>query len=203
MSMPQSQKGLRTRDRILRAARRLFAAKGFSGTTTRRIARQARVNEASIFRYFPTKRDLYAAIIQKKIEEEPAFQFPPAGPGRRLDDRGLLRAIARWMFALIEHDPDFLRLLYFSALEGHALSEMFFDNYVEHLTAQLRGYIEREMDRGRYRRLDPFLAARAFLGMVAHHLLVQELFAPKFHRRFSKQRVIETFVEIFLKGMGG
>ena len=46
------------------AAKELFARQGFEGTTTRQIAERARVNEAIIFRHFPSKEDLYWAISE-------------------------------------------------------------------------------------------------------------------------------------------
>ena len=47
---------------ILLAAVPLFAAKGFNGTTTREIARAARVSEALLYRHFPSKESLYAEL---------------------------------------------------------------------------------------------------------------------------------------------
>ena len=48
---------------LIVAAASLFAAKGFNGTTTKEIAKAAGVSEALVFKYFPTKRTLYAAIL--------------------------------------------------------------------------------------------------------------------------------------------
>src|ERR1700693_4373505 len=56
------------RQQILEVAMSLFARQGFEGTTTRQIAEMARVNEAIIFRHFPTKEDLYWAIIEGKCK---------------------------------------------------------------------------------------------------------------------------------------
>src|SRR5215470_219425 len=54
------------RAQIIGIAERLFARKGFKGTTTREIADRARVNEAIIFRHFPHKEDLYWAVVDSK-----------------------------------------------------------------------------------------------------------------------------------------
>src|SRR5690242_9488447 len=52
---------------IIAAAASLFAARGFTGTTTREIAKAACCSEALVFKYFPTKRALYAAILAEKV----------------------------------------------------------------------------------------------------------------------------------------
>lgn len=51
------------REQILQAALKLFAQKGFQATTTKKIARTARVSEGLIFRYFQTKEGLFEAIL--------------------------------------------------------------------------------------------------------------------------------------------
>src|SRR5260370_41054376 len=47
---------------IIRAARRVFAEKGFHGTTTRALAEYAGVSEALLFKHFPSKEALYSAM---------------------------------------------------------------------------------------------------------------------------------------------
>ena len=49
---------------IIRAVQRLFADKGFHGTTTRELAEAAEVSEALLFKHFPNKEALYSAMLQ-------------------------------------------------------------------------------------------------------------------------------------------
>src|SRR5687768_5695499 len=51
---------------IIRAALRLFAEKGFKGTTTRELAAAVGVTEPVLYEHSRTKRDLYSAIIEEK-----------------------------------------------------------------------------------------------------------------------------------------
>src|SRR6266404_1975061 len=48
---------------IIKAVRRVFADKGFDGTTTRELADAAGVSEALLFKHFPSKESLYAAML--------------------------------------------------------------------------------------------------------------------------------------------
>ena len=47
---------------IIQAVRRVFAEKGFDGTTTRELAEAAGVSEALLFKHFPNKEALYLAM---------------------------------------------------------------------------------------------------------------------------------------------
>ncbi|HWP91536.1 MAG TPA: TetR/AcrR family transcriptional regulator [Thermodesulfobacteriota bacterium] len=190
-----------TRHKILETAIRLFSERGFNGTTTKEIAEEAGVNEALIFRYFSTKRDLYGAIIERKIEEEPGIELHIEAYRGTKDDWLIFKTIALRMFDCVEKDPTFMRLLYFSALEGHELSDMFFDTYVEYITMVLTDYIEERISEGAFKKLNPLLAARAFMGMVSNYIVGQELFGEKRRRQPEKEEVAETFVKIFLDGI--
>src|SRR5258708_23956024 len=52
-----------TRRRILEAAERVFSREGFQGATTREIAREAQVNEVTLFRHFRTRDELVARLF--------------------------------------------------------------------------------------------------------------------------------------------
>ena len=62
------------RDRILAAAARVYAEHGFRGTTTRRVATAAEVNEVTLFRHFGTKEALITAALSRL---ESASILPP------------------------------------------------------------------------------------------------------------------------------
>jgi AcrR family transcriptional regulator len=51
------------KEAIVDAVRDVFAAKGFDGTTTRELARAAGVSEALLYKHFPSKESLYAAML--------------------------------------------------------------------------------------------------------------------------------------------
>jgi len=203
MSNDISGKGSRaadTRESILEAAIELFSKNGFAGTTTRQIARKAKKNEALIFRHFPTKKDLYAAIIQQKISRRSTKELLEAVEATDVDDETFLRKLAHSVVRVKSEDMQFLRLLYFSALEGHDLAQLFFDTYVKQLRRQLKKFMQAGMEAGRFRKMDPRLASRAFIGMLAHYQVALELF--RFEKGMpSMAKAADVFVDIFLNGI--
>lgn len=188
------------RKQILNVAMRLFARQGFQGTTTRQIAEAARVNEAIIFRHFPTKDDLYWAVIEHKIE---------AGNGHeRLRDRlrgsqatEIFASIAQEILERRAKDTTMSRLLLFTGLENHRLSHRFFRTYVAEYYETLADHIRDRIRAGEFRDVDPLLAARCFLGMAVYHSWVQELFGGKRYQKFDNQQVSRTLADIWLAGM--
>lgn len=186
------------RQQILNAATELFARQGFQGTTTRQIAERAGINEAIIFRHFATKDDLYWAILHEKSQL--------AGGVKRLEQHlqsggSDLQVFSDLAQRMLRRDTTMTRLLLFSALENHRLSHRFFRTHVADYYQTLASYIRQGVEDGRFRRIDPMLAARSFLGMVFYHFMVQELFGGKRYHHYSPAAVSQTLAEIFLQGM--
>jgi len=188
------------RDQILDAAMQCFASTGFRGTTTREIASRVGLTEAALYRHFASKEALYAAIIARKIDAPDLTAHLEAAAAAG-DDRAVLGGLARTLIERAEADPAFLRILLFTALEGHSLSEPFFAARVLRMREFLTGYIARRVREGGFRALDPVLAARAFLGMVSDYMNVRVVFRQQASYPQPSGEVVDTFVSIFLAGI--
>jgi len=187
------------RQDILKAAIELFAKNGFRGTTTRDLASQADVNEAIIFRYFTNKTELYRAILEEKVHQGDTHYKEVEQMAQTSDIQTFLEFIGHRFLERHEQDSTFMRLLLFSALEGHELVDMFLAAIA--VRDPMVHYVQRQMDEGKFRRMDPYLAARAFLGMFVGHVQMQEIFGQKKTREFDRSEVVRTFVSIYLAGM--
>jgi AcrR family transcriptional regulator len=60
---------------ILKAVGRVFAEKGFHGTTTRELAKAAGVSEALLFKHFPNKEALFSAMKTACCDEQDILRF--------------------------------------------------------------------------------------------------------------------------------
>jgi len=190
------------RGQILRGAMELFAEKGFRGTTTREIAQNLGISEALMFKYFPSKEALYRAIIQKRTDGTEEMFFPKEAIQAK-DDRGVFRAIASNLIARNTGDPTFMRLILYSALEGHDLSRIFFENHVMGKTRLLSDYIRQRIKEKAFKPVPPLLAARAFMGMIIHYVQFREIHGMKSFMKFSQKKAVHTFVDTFLNGLTG
>jgi AcrR family transcriptional regulator len=194
------------RQQILDVAIRLFSQKGFRGTTTKEIALAAGVNEAIIFRHFATKRELYSAIIDQKAcaTEMVAKQADVVKAIEQRNDRKLFEILALHILEVHEHDETFMRLMFYSALEGHELSDMFFRNQVAERYREIANYIKQRIQEGAFRKVDPQIAVRAFFGMVIHHAQTKRFFNQSLGDQkitLSNRVAAERFTDLFLTGL--
>jgi AcrR family transcriptional regulator len=197
--------GEERRHQILDVAMKLFSERGFRGTTTKEIAQAAGVSEAMVFRHFATKEELYSAILDyKACTSGGAFEpeFMAADAIQRKDDRAVFESLALGALCHHEKDPQFQRLLLHSALEKHQLAQMFFDQFVRRVYEFLGNYVRERQAEGALRGIDPSIVVRAFIGMVMHHSLNNNLWDPT--RRLlsvSNEDAAKHFAGILLNGI--
>jgi len=113
----------------------------------------------------------------------------------------LFTTLARGILERNLRDTTLTRLLLFSSLESHDLTERFYRTYMAEFYELLAGYIRQRICEGKFRRVNPLLAARGFVGMVFYHILVQELFGGSRFKKFQIPKVAETITTIWLEGM--
>jgi AcrR family transcriptional regulator len=192
---------LKAREKLIQAAVRVFSEKGFSGASTREIARRARVNPTTLFRIFNSKEQLHAAAVdyviaglhvRKQIDAlaqrgDPATKFIA----------GVIKTLVDANFST----PEVQRILLNAALER---SEIAFTAVWERLVpivkcveAHLAGY----MARGELRKTDPLIAARLIIGAAVYHYQLYELLGAKKVAHFSQADLSNAFADIFYVGL--
>jgi AcrR family transcriptional regulator len=185
---------------IVEAAARIFADKGFRGTTTRELAAAVGVTEPVLYEHFRTKRDLYSAIIGEKAQQGLAILSALVERyADTQDDSGFFNDLGNTIIQWYAEDSTFIRLLLFSSLEGHELKDLFHDRSHECFNV-ISTYIDRRIEAGAMRPVNSRIAGRAFFGMVAHYALSGLVFgcAPFSE---SPKEVVAGMVDIFMKGM--
>ncbi len=193
--------GSERRAAIVQAAIRRFAMHGFRGTTTRELAAAAGVSEPVLYQHFATKRDLYTAIVDQLIEQahrrfdQRAKQLEPEAT-----DREFLQWLGESIVAYYLEDPDRIRLLLFSALEGHELADLWFEKATMDQIRWVERCLEKRIAAGTIRIQEPELVARAFIFMVGHFGLKHLLF-PGRCSPAPDGKLVEKLVDIFLNGI--
>ena len=193
------------REALVRSAMNLFAQRGFRGTTTREIAHAAGVSEAIIFRHFANKEELYAAILDHKACHHAPLPEPCdliADELARKDDRAVFQKLAAAFLEFHEQDPQFIRLLMYSALEGHELKDMFLNRNVREIYELLGAYIRQRQAEKAFREVNPVIVVRAFIGMIIHHSINKLLWdTEEQFLKISNEDAAREFTDILLRGI--
>jgi len=190
------------RQQLIRVAISLFSEKGFRGTTTKEIARAAGVTEAIIFRHFPTKDDLYSAILDYKANQLEFDEWLEElrKHAEQRDDEALFRAFFTKLVNYQCGDPDMIRLMLFSALEGHNLAQKFHDKRGSSLQKFLREYIALRQSEGAFKKVNVNAVVTCCFAMPTHHSMAKNLFRFK-NMDVPGEEAIATFTQLLLGGL--
>jgi Transcriptional regulator len=159
------------RDVILDVARQCFLAEGYAATSMSTIAARLGGSKGTLYNYFKSKEDLFAAVMERQCGALAETLFDVAHDGDTPRER-------------LEHFADsFLRLLLTPESRGiHRLvvaeserfpeiGRMFYDFGPKVLLTKIGEYLSDLMDKGVLRRADPFVAAQQFKDLAISGVL--------------------------------
>ena len=129
----------------------LFAKFGYNGVSTREIAASAEVNEVTIYRHFPRKRDLYLAVLSAELQRvhlrgELLARLAEAESGRMA-----LACAFELISTTLMQQPQLLRLLGYSALELSEDLDPLLRRHLGEFVEVLARYLEPWIERGELR----------------------------------------------------
>lgn len=190
------------RRQLLDTALNFFSHKGFNGTTTKEIAAAAGVTEAIIFRHFPSKQALYAAVLdcQHESGEHEAVIARWKSLMDANDDAGLFRALIEKVISGYRQDSRVQRALLFAALEGHQAGLELHRERALPIFELLCQYVARRQREGALRRaIPPEAMIGSVVGAAAHFGMMTQFFG--FRTDATDSDALEAFMDIFLHGI--
>ncbi|MEI3649525.1 MAG: TetR/AcrR family transcriptional regulator [Dolichospermum lemmermannii FEM_B0920] len=195
-SPPSSE--TQTRTRILQAAQRLFAAKGFEGTTTRDLAQTAGVAEGTLFRHFANKKAILVEVATSGWVDLLTDLLT------ELSEMGSYKAIAEVMRRRmwnLQKNADIMRVCFMEVQFHPDLRDRIQTEVIDKMTAVAEAFFQTAIDKGIYRQMDAKLGAKVFLGLFAiagfsDSTLIEPNASPQ-----EMQKMAEGLADIFLNGV--
>ncbi len=194
--MNRSKSG--TQERIVEAAAQLFSKKGFSGTSTRALARLADVNETSLYRYFPHKQDLFWAALQSRLERLRVSKDLRKGLLNGGNPEEVLPHLVEFLVNVGANQPELPKLLEVAFLELRSGAERLFRHYLTPIYDMIRDYLAHCMKNGTLHAMDPSIATIAFVSSIFVHQGVQSLFTDTQVPFSTTEDTVSTYSHFWL-----
>ncbi len=191
------------RQAILNAAKRVFIAHGYSGTSMEAIAEAAPVSKPTLYNHFKGKQELFAAVIESQCEA--VLNTLSSVKTELLDPVAGLKAIAGAFVELIyaEEALQLYRLIIAEQKHFPELGELVYRSGPEPVLRQLSSYLAELHARGALHIADVETSSRLFLDMLKGDQHFRCLLGLQSGLEdAAKQRLIDAAVSLFLKGHG-
>ena len=159
------------RAQLLRAARKVFRAKGYDGATVSEIVREAGVAQGTFYLYFPSKKDAAVSLLDGLMETMAQAVATAVESRTSFQDR--LESLIAAAFKVARKNADLFRLVFIGADETHpelhsqspehaSLLRVITDLFTDAIDA---GEMEATQA------MDPEIAARLAIGLLQHAML--------------------------------
>lgn len=165
------------RNRILDAATKVFAARGFHPTTIKDVAREAGIADGTIYNYFENKTALLLGVLDRMrasaLRDEDFSTFTEA------DFRGFLRAYLRVPLMVPRADNFALfRVVISEILVNEDLRKVYYAQILAPTLAMAERYFQRWAAQRALKPVDLSLTMRAtsgiVLGLILQHIMGDE-----------------------------
>lgn len=187
-----------TKQRLLDATLRLISEKGYLGTTTREIAREAGVTELTLFRHFGTKEKLFEALLRNHTFLPRLRQLLPELEGLSCEDS--LRLIATRFLLSLKERKSLVKIMYSEVTIYPEKIKKLYNKFLDDLRSTLASYFRALQKKGLFRSVSPEMAAQLFLGMLFSYFRSEEIMREGGMKKQTMEKNIGEFVDIFMFG---
>jgi AcrR family transcriptional regulator len=155
---------------ILRVARDIFSEVGYAATSMAQIAAKLGGSKATLYKYFPSKQELFAASLEDLISAHASDMLPPVPHDDGLE-KSLSELCGKLTTAMLS--PPLVALFRLVVAESPRFPELgqaYYDKVVVPGTERLSAFLQQCMDRHLIRVADPTVAARQLAALCRTNL---------------------------------
>ncbi len=189
---------IETQTRVLKAAQRLFAHRGYAGTTTRDLAHASGIAEGTLFRHFENKKAILVDVVTQGWVELLTDLLT------ELSEMGSYKAIEQVMrrrMLNMHKNADMMRVCFMEAQFHPDLRDRIQAEVIEKMADVAEAFFQTAMDRGIYRKMSPRIVAKVFLGMFMVAGFSQDTMMGSDASPKQMKEMAEGIADIFLNGV--
>lgn len=187
---------------IVAAALAVFAEKGFASARTEDIAARAGISKGALYLYFPTKEDLFRAVVHEAVVpniEALTAQMRAADMPFAALVRTMLPRFAEMV--LITRLGAVAKMVVGESGNFPELARVWYDSVISRAIGMLSGLIADAQQRGEIRPGDPRTHAFSIMGPMMMGVIWHETFSPIGSEAIDLPAVARQHVETVLGGM--
>lgn len=198
-SDPQSDSAAYTvEDKILNAARKVFSKDGYNGATTIKIAKEANVNEITIFRKFKSKENLLKAVIEKNQAETLETLDHILCREKSVDVEICIKSLGITLKQFFDDRMDFILMM---VAEGRKRPEIkrLFTLFRSKLFEHLKEYFINQIEQDNIRKVDPDVLAFNLFSFIFYKSMSEKIFEDDLLTDDSES--FEDYTDILMRGI--
>ena len=200
MPVSKSPERCVTEARIVEAAAQLFARQGFKATTTKEIAELAAVNEATMYRYFAAKPDIFGAAMKSRLRKLRMSRELQTSLLETASPNETIEKIIEFFVESFTEQPELVRLLQVATFEVPG-AEAIIREHLGPIFDLLCGYYRRCVVKRDICEINPSFAAFGLLALVATNQYLVGLFSNDQISDLDRKTGINSLGQLWLRAL--
>ena len=176
----------------------LFKENGFERTTMSEISERVGGSKATLYGYYNSKEQLFAAALEQVIRDPADQVFAHLAGAGKLKTR-LLNFARAMVEARLSEDLIAVEQALITEARRSELGELLRARFVQPQWRRLAAALDREMVAGHLRKADPMLATWHFRGLVEADLVERRLHGETTITAHEIKTAVEAGVDAFLR----
>jgi len=191
----------RREKQILDAALLVFSRQGFDKATVSDITREAGIAVGTIYNYYPSKRELFVAVVKSLVITPSLLELIDRLP--KGDITVTFRHIMQNRFELIDsnlvsHIPNLMA----EVQRDPELKAIWAKQFIQPLLSNMEEVYSKSVTSGKFRYIKPAIAVRCVGGMILGFLMLKMMegdASPM--NRFSEDEIVPSMINLILHGL--
>jgi AcrR family transcriptional regulator len=199
---PREKQATKRQKQILNAAIEVFSRKGYAAATIPEIAERAGVAAGTIYIYYPSKRELFIAVIRELIITTPLRDLITKLPNDK-DISATFKQIMYDRFDLTRNEV-FSRMpsLMGEVQRDPELKALWNEKFLQPFLAQMDGMFHLMMASGKVRPMEPAVTVRAVGGLILGFLILKIMEGEASPiNRLPREKVAEELMNFVFYGL--
>ncbi len=188
----RARRGKDTREKILIVATRLFARKGFAGTSMDEIADEVGIKKASLYHHFASKHEIYDELIKRVLSEiMQMFRKSFYSDDIIEDAKNFMKEIT---FFVAKND-DYLKILVREVLDENVPIRQLANKYLPDLLFVGAEILEEGKKKGIFKKgVDPIHLSITITGAILSYFLFEPLIQPFLKKKLRSANALSERV---------
>lgn len=185
-------------ERILKAARIIFSKNGYHRSTTIKIAKEAGVNEITIFRKFKSKENLLIAVVKNNLNETLDTLDHILCKEKSTDIKTCIKDLGITLKEFLDDRIDFILMMINEGKIRPDIKDSFTLFRIK-LLEHLRDYFIDQINQGHIQKIDPNVLAYALFSFIFYKSLSEKIFEDEL--LIDDEKTFEDYTEILINGI--
>lgn len=200
------KKSTLTKKRIIEAALEIVGEKGHSASTTREIAEEAGVSEATLFKYFGSKDELLKEIVLQTMDNFYNYAIAEALPQILNDSQGhsvefLLTEFATERMTFLQKHSKAFRVIFQEMMINESVFKMFREKIWVKMQEITDFIFDQGKKSGELRQIDNYFLRKTFISTIIFAGIFENILQLDQDQPYNLKEQVSMILDILFNGI--